>query len=197
MEVNLLRILPIAFFIVTLASCAPAATPAPELTPITVQLSWTNQAEFAGLYAADQLGYFADEGLQVSFLEGGSEVNFITPVVDGRAQFGIAQPADVILARADGVPVRSVAAIYRRSPIVFFALADSGITRPQDFIGKKIRSTLTVDQTLQAMMTRVGIDEHQYETEYLPSDIALFASGNPPVWGVRQRFCARGTAIRL
>ena len=88
MEVNLLRILPIAFFIVTLASCAPAATPAPELTPITVQLSWTNQAEFAGLYAAEQLGYFADEGLQVSFLEGGSEVNFITPVVDAGRNSG-------------------------------------------------------------------------------------------------------------
>jgi ABC-type nitrate/sulfonate/bicarbonate transport system substrate-binding protein len=60
--------------------------------------------------------------------------------------------------------VRSIAVIYRRSPIVFFALADSGITRPQDFVGKKIRSALTVDQTLRAMMARVGIRLDQYET---------------------------------
>jgi NitT/TauT family transport system substrate-binding protein len=176
---NLLVLLCLIF---GLAACGPATTNTPPLTSITVQLSWTHQAEFAGLYAADQLGYFADEGLQVSFLEGGPEVDFITPVVDGTAQFGIAQPADVILARADGKPVRSIAVIYRRSPIVFFALADSGITRPQDFIGKKIRSTLTVDQTLRAMMARVGIREDQYQTEYLPSDISLFASGEPPVW---------------
>ncbi len=119
---------------------------------------------------------------EVSFLEGGPEVNFISPVVDGTAQFGIAQPADVILARANNQPVRGIAAIYRRSPILFFALADSGITRPQDFVGKKIRSTLTADETLRAMMARVGIGPDQYETVYLPSDVSVFASGDVPVW---------------
>jgi len=165
---------------ISLSACAP--TPAPALTPITVQLSSLHQAEFAGFYAAEHQGYFAAEGLQVSFLEGGPEVDFIAPVVDGKAQFGVAQPADVILARADGKPVRSIAVIYRRSPIVFFALADSGITRPQDFVGKKIRSALTVDQTLRAMMARVGIRPDQYETVYLPSDVSQFASGEVPVW---------------
>jgi NitT/TauT family transport system substrate-binding protein len=163
-------------------ACAPKAPPTPALTPITVQLSWLHQAEFAGLYAADHEGYFAAEGLQVTFLEGGPQVDFIAPVVDGRAQFGMAQPADVVLARANGAAVRSIAVIYRRSPVVFFALADSGISRPQDFIGKKIRSAVTVDQTLQALMSRVGIRPDQYETVYLPSDVALFASGEAPVW---------------
>ena len=172
----------LARLIFGLTACGPVVSQAPSLAPITVQLSWTHQAEFAGLYAAEQQGYFADEGLQVSFVEGGPEADFISPIVDGMAQFGIAQPADVILARADGQPIRSIAVIYRRSPIVFFALADTGITRPQDFVGKKIRSTLTVDQTLRAMMARVGINEDQYQTEYLPSDISLFASGDVQVW---------------
>lgn len=172
----------IALLIFELDACHPAVSPTPALTPITVQLSWAHQAEFAGLYAAEQQGFFADEGLQVSFVEGGPEVDFISPVVNGTAQFGVAQPADLILARADGKPLRSIAVIYRRSPIVFFALADTGIARPQDFVGKKIRSALTVDLTLQAMMTRVGISPDQYEIEYLPSDISLFASGDVPVW---------------
>lgn len=167
----------------TAATCAPAATTPPSLTPITVQLSFLHQAEFSGLYVAEQQGYFAAEGLQVNFLEGGPEVDFIAPVANGAAQFGIAQPADLILARAAGQPVRSIAAIYRRSPIVFFTLADSGITRPQEFAGKKIRSTTTIDQTLQAMMARVGLRPGQYQPVYLPSDVALFASGEVPVWG--------------
>jgi NitT/TauT family transport system substrate-binding protein len=180
---NMIRILlSIICLIFGLAACSPAVTPTPALTPITVQLSWTNQAEFAGLYAADQLGYFADEGLQVSFLEGGPEVDFITPVVDGTAHFGIAQPADVILARAGGRPVRGIAVIYRRSPLVFFALKETGISRPQDFAGQKIRSSTTADQTLQAMLARVGIDTDQYETFYLPSDVSLFVSGEVPIW---------------
>lgn len=166
-----------------LAACTPpTASPTSALTPVTVQLSWSHQAEFAGLYAADQLGYFAAEGLQVSFVQGGPQVDFISPVVNGAAQFGIAQPPDLILARADGKPVRSMAVIYRRSPIAFFTLADSGITRPQDFVGKKIRSAITLDQTLRATMARVGIKPDQYEIVYLPGDVSLFASRDVPVW---------------
>jgi len=142
-----------------------------------------HQAEFAGFYAADQQGFYAAEGLQVTFVEGGPEVDSINPVVDQTAQFGVAQPADVILARAAGKPVRSIAVIYRRSPVVFFTPADSGISRPQDFAGQQIRSTLTIDQTLRAMMNKVGIPEDGYEIVYLASEIPQFASGAIPVWG--------------
>jgi NitT/TauT family transport system substrate-binding protein len=169
-------------FFFFLSACRPGAGSAPALTPVTVQFSFLHQAEFAGFYAAEQLGYYAEEGLAVSFLEGGPEVDFIAPVVEGTAQFGIAQPADVILARAAGMPVRSIAAIYRHNPIVFIALAETGLSRPQDFIGKKIRSTTTADQTLRAMMSKVGIDPDAYETVYLPSEVEQFASGKVPVW---------------
>lgn len=167
---------------VVASACSTAAS-APDLTPVTVQLSWTHQAEFAGLYAAEQQGYFREEGLKVTFLEGGPEVDFITPVVDGRAHFGVAQPADLILARAAGKRVRSIAVIFRRSPIVFFSLRDSGIIRPQDFIGRKVRTAVTIDQTLRAMMAKEGVSPDQYEPVYLPSDIGQFASGDVPIWG--------------
>jgi NitT/TauT family transport system substrate-binding protein len=165
------------------SSACSASVIAPDLTPVTVQLSWTHQAEFAGFYAAEQQGYFEDEGLDVNFLEGGPEVDFIKPVADGNAQFGIAQPADLILARAAGKPVRGISVIFRRSPIVFISLQDSGIIRPKDFVGQKVRTAVTVDQTLRAMMAREGISQEQYERVYLPSDIKQFASGDVPVWG--------------
>ncbi len=174
----LLVFLPLSF-----ASACSAAASAPDLTPVTVQLSWTHQAEFAGFYAAQEQGYFQEEGLKVTFLEGGPEVDFIKPVADGQAQFGVAQPADLILARAEGQPVRSIAVIFRRSPIVFISLEDSGILRPQDFVGKKVRTAITVDQTLRAMMAREGISQDQYERVYLPSDVGQFASGDVPIWG--------------
>jgi len=71
------------FLPLTFASACSAAAPLPALTPVTVQLSWTHQAEFAGLYAAVEQGYFREEGLEVTFLEGGPEVDFIKPVTDG------------------------------------------------------------------------------------------------------------------
>jgi NitT/TauT family transport system substrate-binding protein len=166
-----------------LTACTSTPAPTPPPTPVTVQLSFTHQAEFAGLYAADQLGYYAAEGLQVSFLEGGPEVEYLAPVENGTAQFGLAQPPDIVLARAAGKPLRSIAAIYRRSPVAFITLQRSGITRPQDFVDKKIRTTKTLDLTLRAMTERVGVRPDQYETVYLPSDISLFATGEVPVWG--------------
>lgn len=162
-------------------ACAPAE-PTP-LTPVIVQLSFSHQAEFAGLYVADQLGYFASEGLAVTFREGGPQVNFITPLVDGTAEFGVASPADVILARADGKLLKAIAVVYRRSPIVFFSHADSGIKRPQDFVGKTIRSTLTLDLTLRAMLQRENVRPDQYNIVYLPSDVSRFAARDVPIWG--------------
>lgn len=164
-----------------MVACAPRATPA--LMPVTVQLQWTHQAQFAGLYAADQMGYYAAEGLAVTFLPGGSNVDNLAPVRDGQAQFGVATADQLIVARAAGQPLTAFATIYRRSANVFFALAESGITRPQEFAGKKIRVSLTTLSTFQAMMARVGVTPDQYTVVNLPSDVTRFASGDVPVWG--------------
>ncbi len=166
-------------------SCNPKATPTPPLTPITVQLLWTHQAEFAGLYAADQNGYYAKEGLTVTFLQGGATVDNVAAVQEGKAQFGIASAEALITARDQGKSLRAIAVVFRRSPTVFVSLADSGITRPQDFAGKTIRTAYTLIATLHAMTTFVGISPSEYkEIANLPSDVSMFKSGEVPIWGM-------------
>lgn len=167
-----------------LMACAPAAGYPGQSTPITVQLNWTHQTQFAGLYAADQKGYYAAEGVTAVFLQGGPEVDKFASVLDGAAQFGVAGADELIVARSEGKPVRAIATIYRRSPVAFVALADSGITRLDQFVGKTIRVTANVAPSLHAMMGRVGISSGQYREVTLPNDLKLFASGQPPVWGV-------------
>lgn len=170
--------------LICLAACRPRLAPTPTLTPITVQLLFTHNATFSGLYAADQKGYYTAEGLSVSFLEGGANVDLITPVVNGTAQFGIAGADGLLVARSEGSPVKAIAVIDRRSPLVFGALADSGITRPQDFVGKTIRVTPQVTPALHAMMEHLGIASDQYTEINLPSDLAAFDSGQAQVWGL-------------
>ena len=177
-------ILFLSLLLLLLSACNPQFPSAPSSTPITVQLAWTHQAQFAGMYAADQKGYYSAEGLAVTFSEGGSKVDKLTPVLDGTAQFGIAGADELILARAEGKPLRAIAVIYRRSPVVFISLAAKGITRPQDFVGKTIRAPANVAPSLRAMMARVGIAPGQYTIVDLPSDLTLFASGDVPVWGM-------------
>ena len=45
-----------------------------ELTPIRLQLQWVTQAQFAGYFAAAELGFYEDEGLDVTILDGGPDV---------------------------------------------------------------------------------------------------------------------------
>jgi len=166
--------------VLVLSACASAKTAA-VLTPITVQLKWLHQAQFAGLYAADQNGYYAAEGLKVSFIEGGPTVDLEKPVLNGTAQLGVIGADTLITARADGKPLRAIAVIYRRSPLVFMTLANSGITRPQDFIGKTVQAD-TGAITLHAMLANVGISSDQYHEVNIGADLEPFYSGQVQVW---------------
>jgi NitT/TauT family transport system substrate-binding protein len=164
-----------------LAACRPAASPDPALTPVTLQFSWTHQAQFAGYYAADQNGDYAEEDLTVRFLEGGPNVVAMTSVLDGAAQFGVATAHQVLLWRARGKPVKAIATIYRRSPRVYIALAESSITRPQDFVGKTISVERGGGALLNAMMSRLGIGPEQYTVVESTLDLSSFYSGEVQV----------------
>lgn len=152
------------------------------LDPVTVQLSWTHGAAFAGYYAADQNSEYAARGLQVTFLTGGPRVDPVPPVVEGRARFGTAAAHHLLRARADGKPVRSLACIYRRSPLVFAALADSGIAHPRQFVGKTIRLGRQNIQILYAMMAQFDVASDRY-TVVETNDPQEFYSGKVDIWG--------------
>jgi NitT/TauT family transport system substrate-binding protein len=124
-------------FFAVLISCSKQAekTPPDELT---VQLKWFHQAQFAGFYVARDNGYYTGENLKVRFLEGGPGVDAAQSVVSGLADFAVVAPEDVLIKRSQGDPVTAIAAIYRRSAVVFVSMADSGITRPFDFMGKRV-----------------------------------------------------------
>jgi len=162
-------------FIAALSACAPAAPT--QLTPVTVQLRWTHNAQFAGFYAAAQKNYYAAEGLAVIFVEGGANIDFIQPVSEGKAQFGIASADSLVLARAENKPARAIATIYRRSPQVFFALAQSGITRPQDFVGKKVRVVPASAAITDSMMARANIRRDQYTAVNIAANLPPLYSG--------------------
>lgn len=112
------------------AVCAMAAD------KITVQLKWYHQAQFAGCYLAAEKGYYAQEGLEVSFLEGGPGINQSQAILNRDADFSVSSPEDLILRKSQDLPLITVAAIYRKSAVVFLSKKDSGIIKPKDFKGK-------------------------------------------------------------
>lgn len=151
----------LVFLIVSLFWSACAVQQTPALTPVTLQLSWTHSSQFAGYYAADQLGYYAEEGLEILFIEGGPTVDRMKAVLDGTAQFGIGGGTNLIEARLEGHQVVGIAAILRRDPLAFFSLTSSGITRPQDFEGKVVQVYVRTRPYLYPMLARVGLSPEQ------------------------------------
>ena len=106
-----------------------------ELRSITMMLEWTPNTNHAGIYIAAAKGWYEDAGLDVEIIEpaaGGVE----QVVGAGRAHFGISVQENVIPARAQDVPIVSVAAIIEHNTSSLIALGDEGITRPRDLEGK-------------------------------------------------------------
>ena len=189
----------IAMLTVVMSSCSTASTPAQDLTPITLQLGWTHSAQFVGFYAAVENGDYANEGIEVTFVEGGPGVHRTNSVVSGEIQFGLASGHNLLTAREEGDPVRAIATIYRRSPFVFFSLADSGITRPEDFVGKTIQIRGRARATLLEMMDNVGIAPELYEEDPDAGSDDLF-SGKVDVatgWVTSQVLEAKRAGIEL
>jgi NitT/TauT family transport system substrate-binding protein len=116
----------------------PAEEPAGELTPVRLQLQWVTQSQFAGYYAALDQGYYEDEGLDVTILEGAVEIVPQQVVAAGEAEFGIAWVPKMLASREQGADLVNIAQIFQRSGTLQVAWADSGITSVEDWAGKRV-----------------------------------------------------------
>lgn len=125
---------------VVMAGCAGMATPTPEtheLRGITLAMGFVPNVQFTPVYVALDRGYFAEEGLDVT-LDYGMETDLLEQVGVGNLQFAIASGDQVIMARANGLPVRYVLNWYRRFPVCVVSLEESGIATPADLAGKRV-----------------------------------------------------------
>ena len=109
-----------------------------ELTPVKLQLQWVAQAQFAGYYAAVDQGFYADEGLDVTILEGAVEIVPQQVVATGAAEFGLAWVPKALVSNEEGAGLVNVGQVFQRSGTLMVSWADSGITSPMDWEGKVI-----------------------------------------------------------
>ncbi len=125
-----------------LAACAPqpTATAEPSPTPlvhIKLPMGYIPNVQYAPFYVADDRGYYRDAGIEVEF-DYSFETDGVQLVGANTLQFSLASGEQVLLARAQGLPVVYVMAFYQKYPISVISRADLGIRTPQDLRGKKI-----------------------------------------------------------
>lgn len=129
------------------------------LDNVTIRLKWLHQSQFAGYYAAEQEGFYKDEGINVKLVPGGAETPSIQIVAGGSEQFGVSGMSQLIEARAQGIPIVALATTYRKNPLIWFGI-DENILTPQDLVGKKVGLTVgsNSDLLFRAMLKKTDVD---------------------------------------
>ncbi len=140
--------------------------------PVTLQLKWKHQFQFAGYYAAIEKGYYQEMGFQVSLLEAIEGQNPSDAVFSGKAEFEICS-SDIILMRAEGKDAVVLATIFQHSPQILLGSQKSGINHVHNLVGKRIAMEPNAADII-AYMNNEGIsldqciiDQHTFDVNGL------------------------------
>jgi ABC-type nitrate/sulfonate/bicarbonate transport system substrate-binding protein len=135
-----------------------------ELTPVTFMLDWVPNTNHTGIFVSDAKGYFEEAGLAVDIIQPG-EVYPEAAIASGVTDFGISFQEMLTLARADDVPIVSVAAVLQHNTSAFASAAALNVASPADFEGLRYGSFGTPFEapTLEVLMKCAGADFSQLE----------------------------------
>lgn len=132
----------LALLLITLlaSACAPAPTPQPtpvELTPVRLPVGYIPNVQFAPLYVAIEKGFYRDAGLDVN-IDYSMENDNTVLTATGELQFAVVSGEQVLLARAQQMPVVYVMAWYQKFPVGIAAKTSAGINSVADLKGRKV-----------------------------------------------------------
>lgn len=138
-------VLPLIMLALGLAACTSAPTrpvagdetAAPALETVALGLGFIPNVQFAPYYVGIEKGFYRDAGINLE-LSYGFENDYLKLVGVGEYPFMVGSGDQVVLGRAQGLPVRYVLNWYSRYPVVVFAKADRAITTPADLAGTRV-----------------------------------------------------------
>lgn len=164
----------------------------PRTEPFTLALDWYPNPDHAGIFTAQEAGFFEDAGLDVAIDSPTDPSLPIKLVAAGKADLAVSYEPEVLLAREQGLDVVSVGAIVDQPLTSMIWLKKSKIKRVADLKGKTI-STAGIpyqDAYLKTILARAGLTEDQVKQvsvnqSLLPSIISGQAQATlGPLWNI-------------
>ncbi len=155
---------------VGLGMAAPAANAA---DPVTIQLKWVADAQFAGYYVAAAKGFYKEAGLDVTIKPGGPDIAPEQVIAAGGADAIVDWMPAALAAREKGVKLVNIAQVFQRSGLELTCRKDSGIKTPADFKGKTLGVWFSGNEyPFLAWMAKLG-----YKTTGGPDGVRVLKQG--------------------
>jgi NitT/TauT family transport system substrate-binding protein len=172
--------------VISLSACGGPQAPndAGALTKIRLPMGYIANIQYAPFYAAIEKGYFKDAGVEIEF-DYSYETDGVKLVGAGELPFAIVSGEQVLLARAQAVPVTYVAAWYQQFPISVISKSSAGIATVQDLKGKKIGLPGLFGANyigLRALLFSGGLSESDVKLEEIGfNQVELVAAGKQDI----------------
>jgi len=144
------------FLVTAILSWGVGSAAAADLERVVLQLKWEHAYQFAGYYVAQELGYYRKQGLDVEIREalpGGPKVT--DEVLAGRAHYGTGS-ASLVKERVHGHPLVVLAVVFQHSPDILMVARRSGISTPQQLVGRSVMTSDSTPAVLAMLLNETG-----------------------------------------
>lgn len=145
------------------------------LASIRFILDWAVQGTHAPLAVGIEKGYFAEEGLNVTFSRGTGSADSISKVAADAFDIGFGDINSMVEFNAENPSrqVRAVAIYYNKSPMSIMSLQETGISTPKLLEGKRlgIPAGSATRKLLPLFAKTVGFDASKVELPAIDSKL--------------------------
>lgn len=142
--------------------CACTPNQSTNNSEVVLMLDYVPNTNHTGIYVAQKLGYFEEEGLNVQIIEPGTNETAATMVASGNADFGISYQEDVTYAKTakEPLPIKAIATIIQHNTSGFVSLKSENIHSPKDFEGKIYAGwqAPSEEAVIEAVMNKANAD---------------------------------------
>ncbi len=136
---------------------------APPLTKLVFQLDWHFNSQFAGLLLAQELGWYREAGLDVTFLPVDQNQTVVEKVVAGTNWIGCSESGVLVNARSKGAPIKAIGTMFQASPMALVSLQTKGYTNLSRLVGKTLGIHPDGQKALEFLLTHDGFRREQFK----------------------------------
>lgn len=149
---------------------------------LNLQLGWLVGGNQVGEVVAKRMGFYEQEGINLTIQAGGPNVDGVAVVASGRYETGqVSSSPSVMLAVSQGLPIRCFAVGAQRHPYTYFSLAKNPVRKPADLVGKKVGIQPTAAVLLRALLAQNKISERDVNIIPIGGDMSPLMTGQVDV----------------